>query len=98
MLYYFKKVKNATECKNKKICALQVEGADRPNVSKSGFVKFGAGDFLLSNEPQSVGQLMAIKSRYHEEDSCHSPNIQIIALKITCTSYVNYFDVWVPYK
>ena len=48
MLYYFKKGKNSTDSQ-KKICAVQGEGADQ--TCQKWFAKFYAGDFLLDDAP-----------------------------------------------
>ena len=40
MLYYFKKGKNATEMKKKKICAVHGEGAMTDRMCQKWFVKF----------------------------------------------------------
>ena len=50
MLYYFKKGKNSTDSQ-KKICAVQGEGADQ--TCQKWFAKFYAGDFLLDDAPWS---------------------------------------------
>ena len=52
MLYYFKKGKNATEMQ-KQICAVYRESAVTDQTCQKQFVKFGAGDILLDDAPQS---------------------------------------------
>ena len=50
MLYYFKKVKNATETQ-KKICAVYGEGAATDRMYQKWFTKFCAGGFSLDDAP-----------------------------------------------
>ena len=64
MLYYFKKGKDATEMKKKKICVVYGEGAVTNQTCPKWFVKFHAGDFSLDNAPRS--------GRPVEVDSDHS--------------------------
>ena len=52
MLYYFKKVKNATEMQ-KKICAVYRKGAVTDQTCQKWFVKFHAGNFSLKDAPWS---------------------------------------------
>ena len=52
MLYYFKKVKNATET-HKKICAVFEESAVTDWLCQKWFVKLHAGDFSLDDAPWS---------------------------------------------
>ena len=47
MLYYFKKGKDATEMKKKKICAVCGEGAVTDQTCQKWFAKFRDGHFLL---------------------------------------------------
>ena len=65
MLYYFKKGKNTTEMKKKKICAVYGEGAVTDRTCQKWFAKFHAGDFSLDDAPRWVEQLklIAIKSK-----------------------------------
>ena len=54
ILYYFKKVKNATETHtHTKICTVYGEGAETHQMCQKWFVKFPAGDFSLDNAPWS---------------------------------------------
>ena len=53
MLYYFKKGKNTTENKNKKICVVYGEGVVTDPMGQKQFVKFCGEDFLLDGTPQS---------------------------------------------
>ena len=55
MLYYFKKVKNATDT-HKKVCAVYAvygEGAVTDWTGQKWLVKFCAGDFVLDDAPRS---------------------------------------------
>ena len=54
MLYYFKKGKNTTETQ-KKVCAVNGEGAVTDRMGQKWFAKFPAGDFSLDEAPRSVG-------------------------------------------
>ena len=53
MLYYFKKVKNATKRKKKKICAVHGEDAVTDQTRQMWFMKFCAGDLLVDDAPWS---------------------------------------------
>ena len=66
MLYYFKKGKNTTEMKNKKICAVHGEGAVTNQMCQKGFAKLHDGDFSLEILHGQVNhlKLIAIKSRH----------------------------------
>ena len=52
MLYYFKKVKNATETR-KKICSVCGGAAVTDRTCQKWFVKFRAGGFSLDDAPRS---------------------------------------------
>ena len=109
MLYYFKKVKNATET-HKKICAVYGKGAVTDQTCQKWFVKFCAWDFSLDDTPRS-GRPVEVDSDQMEtiiENNQRYTKREIAGiLKISKSrvenhlhqlGYVNRFDVWVPQK
>ena len=109
MLYYFKKGKNATETQ-KRICAVNGEGAVTDQTCQKWFAKFHAGDFSLDDAPWSDRPVEVDSNQIETLTENNQRNtMKEIAdiLKIPKSSienhlhqlgYLNHFVAWVPHK
>ena len=109
MLYYFKKGKNATE-KQKEIHVVYGEGPVTDQMCETWFAKLCAWDFLMNDAPQ-LGRPVKVDSNQIETSTenhqgystweiadilkISKPRFENHLYKL---SYINYCDIWVPYK